>query len=471
MCLYEKQFHDLRCPCELDYISSLSRCKNWDAKGGKSGSLFVKTLDDRFVIKQIQKKEYDSFVKFAHEYFKYTDQSLNSGSQTCLAKILGIYQVTIRQPKSGKDLKYELMVMENLLFGKNITHLYDLKGSEYARYTSNANGIGEVLLDGNFVEDMNVSPLYVSGKTKHALERALWNDTSFLTSINVMDYSLLVGVDMQQRELVCGIIDYLRQYTWEKQLETLAEASIVPRHATPTVVSPVDYKKRFRKFMSLHFISVPGHWCPETSAEPCKGRGIPSTFANVDEPKQGSNLNVSTTDGSTLQQLKRDSLFSELGPLKDNERKYLNCVVKEYMLLAGYRLTTMTVYEEVFSESSQPDLSNDTNDQIKTWHFEKETDLSEVHYPKAIADTNLLCITDQNLDLWQNTPACIPDTLHHYYYQYLSSTDEAAEEQNKNRNKKERMLQAATPTTIPMNSFKFDLAECFSGTMQLAWGA
>ncbi|KAF9603583.1 hypothetical protein IFM89_037082 [Coptis chinensis] len=273
MCLYEKQFHDLRrhcCPCELDYISSLSRCKNWDAKGGKSGSLFVKTLDDRFVIKQIQKKEYDSFVKFAHEYFKYTNQSLNSGSQTCLAKILGIYQVTIRQPKSGKDLKYELMVMENLLFGKNITRLYDLKGSEYARYTSNANGIGEVLLDGNFVEDMNVSPLYVSGKTKHALERALWNDTSFLTSINVMDYSLLVGVDMQQRELVCGIIDYLRQYTWEKQLETLAKASIVPRHATPTVVSPVDYKKRFRKFMSLHFISVPGHWCPETSAGPCK---------------------------------------------------------------------------------------------------------------------------------------------------------------------------------------------------------
>ncbi|KAF9618816.1 hypothetical protein IFM89_002684 [Coptis chinensis] len=59
---------------------SVIRWKNWDAKGGKSGSLFVKTLDDRFVIKQIQKKEYDSFVKFAHEYFKYTNQSLNSGS-------------------------------------------------------------------------------------------------------------------------------------------------------------------------------------------------------------------------------------------------------------------------------------------------------------------------------------------------------------------------------------------------------
>lgn len=36
-------------------------------------------------------------------------------------------------------------------------------------------------------------------------------------------------------------------------------------------------------------------------------------------------------------------------------------------------------------------------------------------------------VTDQNLDIWQNTPACVLDALRHYYYQYLSSTTEAAE--------------------------------------------
>jgi hypothetical protein len=36
--------------------------------------------------------------------------------------------------------------------------------------------------------------------------------------MNVMDYSLFVGVDKQKKELVFGIIDYLRQYTWDKQL-------------------------------------------------------------------------------------------------------------------------------------------------------------------------------------------------------------------------------------------------------------
>lgn len=44
---------------------------------------------------------------------------------------------------------------------------------------------------------------------------------------------------------------------------------------------------------------------------------------------------------------KRDAPFSDLGPLKANERKDLNCAVKEYLLIAGYRLTAMTFYEEV----------------------------------------------------------------------------------------------------------------------------
>ncbi|WJX82614.1 hypothetical protein P8452_65349 [Trifolium repens] len=89
---------------------------------------------------------------------------------------------------------------------------------------------------------------------------------------------------------------------------------------------------------------------------------------------------VSVNDG---QQKQKNTSFTDLGPLKDTERQDLNCAVKEYLLLAGYRLTAMTFYEEV---------------------------------------------TDQNLDIWHNTPASVPDALRHYYYQYLSSTSEAAEE-------------------------------------------
>lgn len=98
VCLYEHDFRNLRkrcCSSETDYIASLSRCKPWDPKGGKSKSVFVKTVDDRFIVKEIEKTEYESFVKFAPKYFKYMKDSYDLGNQTCLAKILGIHQVTI----------------------------------------------------------------------------------------------------------------------------------------------------------------------------------------------------------------------------------------------------------------------------------------------------------------------------------------------------------------------------------------
>lgn len=96
VCIHAKLFYALRkicCPSELDYISSLSRCKHWNAQGGKSKSFFAKTLDDRFIVKQIKKTEFDSFVKFAPDYYNHIMDSFTNGSQTCLAKILGVYQV------------------------------------------------------------------------------------------------------------------------------------------------------------------------------------------------------------------------------------------------------------------------------------------------------------------------------------------------------------------------------------------
>ena len=95
-CYYAKQFYALRkkcCPSELDFIRSLSRCKKWGAQGGKSNVFFAKSLDDRFIIKQVTKTELDSFIQFAPAYFKYLSESISTGSPTCLAKILGIYQV------------------------------------------------------------------------------------------------------------------------------------------------------------------------------------------------------------------------------------------------------------------------------------------------------------------------------------------------------------------------------------------
>ncbi|XP_042398155.1 1-phosphatidylinositol-3-phosphate 5-kinase FAB1B-like isoform X1 [Zingiber officinale] len=269
-CYYAKHFEALRktcCPSELDFIRSLSRCKKWGAQGGKSNVFFAKSLDDRFIIKQVTKTELESFIKFAPEYFKYLTESINTGCPTCLAKILGIYQVLIKNSKGGKESKMDVLVMENLLFGRSVEWLYDLKGSSRSRYNADSSGNNKVLLDQNLIEAMPTSPIFVGNKAKRLLERAVWNDTAFLASIDVMDYSLLVGVDENKQELVLGIIDFMRQYTWDKHLETWVKASGIlggPKDASPTVISPKQYKKRFRKAMSAYFIVVPDQWSPPT---------------------------------------------------------------------------------------------------------------------------------------------------------------------------------------------------------------
>jgi 1-phosphatidylinositol-3-phosphate 5-kinase len=266
-CYYAKQFDVLRKKCcggDMDYIRSMSRCRKWGAHGGKSNVFFAKTMDDRFVVKQVTSTEKISFLGFAPRYFNYLTESLNSGSPTSLAKIVGLYRVSVKQAKGNREL--DLLVMENLLYARNVSRLYDLKGSVRSRYNSDVTGNNKVLLDENLLEMMPTSPIFVSGVAKHLLSRAVWNDTGFLAREQVMDYSLLVGVDEDRQELVLGIIDFIRQYTWDKQMETLVKASRIlggSRNAAPTVISPEQYKTRFRKAMSTYFFMVPDEWSPQ----------------------------------------------------------------------------------------------------------------------------------------------------------------------------------------------------------------
>ena len=117
-----------------------------------------------------------------------------------------------------------------------------------------------VLLDENLQEELATDPVLVREQGKRRLEACVYNDTAFLCSLGVMDYSLLCGVDRTNGELVVGIIDYVRQYTWDKQLETYVKSSGVLGGGAgrePTVISPNQYKKRFRRAVSRYFVIVP----------------------------------------------------------------------------------------------------------------------------------------------------------------------------------------------------------------------
>lgn len=155
-----KQLRQLIMPNDEDkYIHSLFRCMNWDAKGGKSNSQFRKTLDNRFVLKEMSKQETQSFVDFAPQYVQYITDSIQNKKATALAKILGAYRICLMKNTSiaSKAVKMDVIVMENLFHNKTLTQVFDLKGSERNRMINvtqqpnQAENKDIVLLDENFL--------------------------------------------------------------------------------------------------------------------------------------------------------------------------------------------------------------------------------------------------------------------------------------------------------------------------------
>lgn len=86
-------------------------------------------------------------------------------------------------------------------------------------------------------------------------------DTLFLSIINVLDYSILVGIDEENMELVVGIIDFMRQYDILKQMERVGKSlPMVVGSEAPTIIQPPLYKARFTNAMERYFMTVPSKW-------------------------------------------------------------------------------------------------------------------------------------------------------------------------------------------------------------------
>nr|CDS28349.2 phosphatidylinositol phosphate 5 kinase type III [Hymenolepis microstoma] len=307
---YAEEFHQLRKIIfpqgEAGFIRSLSRCHNWAAKGGKSGSLFMKTHDERFIVKELSSIELKTFHDIKDQYFNY----LTTARLSLLARILGIFNVEFKNTASGENRRLDVLVMENLFHNRpGISQIYDLKGCFRGRLVDTsadpgcissssvpfppptasniptddllAHGLSSsnvpVLLDLNFLNDTIVNPIYVRLHSKNALMHCLQLDTQFLADLFIMDYSLLVGVDRVTGQLVMGIIDYLRKFTFNKRVEMIVKQAISSvQGPMPTIIMPVDYRDRLIEQMDRNFHLVPDQWSKMSGDEV-----VPRTKGNL----------------------------------------------------------------------------------------------------------------------------------------------------------------------------------------------
>ncbi|CAD7969258.1 unnamed protein product [Amoebophrya sp. A120] len=137
------------------------------------------------------------------------------------------------------------------------------------------------LWDQNFREWAQGMPLSVSKEDLDFLRTAIWNDTFFLLKMKLMDYSVLLliteGEDVGEREddgdgggqevdffptnteqnqIRIGLIDYVRPYTLDKQVEHYAKVVFnYPQSGyQPSILDPAHYAQRLLKSIGKSFM-------------------------------------------------------------------------------------------------------------------------------------------------------------------------------------------------------------------------
>ncbi|TDH72238.1 uncharacterized protein CCR75_005601 [Bremia lactucae] len=210
------------------------------------------------------------------------------GRASLLSKTFGLYQTTIVRKDTGQRMVQYICVTENAFYRKQITQRYDLKGSSRNRFVKplanlkvqqnvvgplanleiQQNVVGDrVLLDGNFLEFTKGFPLGVLAEHHQYISKAVENDTTFLCSINIVDYSMILGLSFREgdtdkiqeapSEMTIGIIDYLRQFDLIKRVESVSKSvGMIAGQSSPTIIESGLYGKRFKDAMHRYFMPV-----------------------------------------------------------------------------------------------------------------------------------------------------------------------------------------------------------------------
>jgi len=162
---------------------------------GKSGSLFFHSWDDRFILKTVPKAETSTLKKILPQYYFHMMQN----KESLITRFFGLYRITTHKINARRR-HIRIVVMNNFLPTRVAIHeKYDLKGSTLGRQASPTELLSPyvTLKDLDFVRS---GPLLIDRTLRERLLNQLGYDLLFLSSINIMDYSFLVGLHIPSRE-------------------------------------------------------------------------------------------------------------------------------------------------------------------------------------------------------------------------------------------------------------------------------
>ena len=252
-------FYDIRNNEDIDYHEmAKSFLPMYNQAGirrseGKSGTFFISTDDNKYMIKTLKYEELDIIrCKFLKEYAEYVKENKN----TLLCPIYGIFKMIML---GGED-EVLIVVMRNLIgdFKDNIICKFDLKGSSFNRKEQfdPERVENKVMKDLNFDEYEKV--LMISERKLGHLRSITSKDSKFLAKMELMDYSLFVvklDLDKETSMAIFGkSIQEKQELAVSSLLGTSQDESITIRESLASVLPDNDKYKFYRKYLfsSLH---------------------------------------------------------------------------------------------------------------------------------------------------------------------------------------------------------------------------
>lgn len=150
----------------------------------KSGQFFFYSSDGKYMIKTMTNTESKFLRRILPHYFRHCAQNPN----TILTKFLGMYRVKLYHLR--RRVKFVIM---NSVFDTDrvLSSFYDLKGSTTGRNAK----VGEsVLKDNDMRKHLPNSRIALTPKVRERLKEQVERDCTFLSSMKIMDYSMLIGI-------------------------------------------------------------------------------------------------------------------------------------------------------------------------------------------------------------------------------------------------------------------------------------
>lgn len=150
-------------------------------------AFLVRTANNDYILKGISYTEAQTIFKVIPDFLNHYARNPNSA----IAGVVGFYQC---------ETQY-FIVMENVYQGlPNADQEYDIKGSSENKDRSEP-----------------TSKIPLTKEHKEGILQVLRADIEFLSQMNLMDYSVLIGIDELSSLVRFGIADTLTPYDWKKK--------------------------------------------------------------------------------------------------------------------------------------------------------------------------------------------------------------------------------------------------------------